>query len=76
MFDKKIITVVEIEGMKCENCAKHVTNAFQEIDSVKKVVVDLKKKTATITSTKKIEEDILKDKVEELGYRFLGVKGV
>ncbi len=76
MFDKKIITVVEIDGMKCENCAKHVTNALKEIDSVKKVAVDLEKKTATITSTKKMEETILKEKIEEQGYRFLGIKSV
>lgn len=76
MLGKKINTIVEVEGMRCENCAKHVTNALKEIKQVKDVKVNLEEKTVSITSSETIDESLIKEKIESQGYSFIGVKGV
>lgn len=40
----------EVTGMKCDGCAKTVTEKLSAVHGVEKVVVDLDKKQATITS--------------------------
>ena len=34
-------TVIKVEGMGCENCIRHVTEALQSLPGVKDVKVDL-----------------------------------
>lgn len=76
MFGKKYTTVVEIDGMKCANCAKHMRDAFMELEGVKKVEIDLEKRCATITSKSELSEESLKEKVNQAGYSFLSKKSV
>ncbi|MDR2864140.1 MAG: cation transporter [Spirochaetaceae bacterium] len=39
--------VLGVEGMSCEHCVKAVAHAISSLESVKKVKVDLKGKTAS-----------------------------
>lgn len=39
----------QVEGMKCEGCAKTVQETLAQVAGVTEVTVDLNKKTATIT---------------------------
>ena len=68
MFGKKIKYEVIIEGMKCENCAKHTKEALLSIKDISKVEVDLKNKKAIISSKKEIDNTMIKNTIEELGY--------
>lgn len=70
MIGKKII--VNIDGMSCSHCAKRVEDALKEIDNVKSVKVNLDKKNATITYKNDIDIDIVKDKIDELDFKFIG----
>lgn len=74
MFNKGIKREIKIEGMMCDNCAKHVKNAIESIDGVKKCSVSLKDKTAKIVSDKKINNDEIKSKVAEAGYEVTSIK--
>lgn len=67
---------IEIEGMMCENCVKHVTKALESIDGVKKAKVSLKKKNALINSSKEISNDLIKDKVADIGYTVVNIKNL
>ena len=40
--------IVNIEGMMCEHCAKHVEQALSAVENVEKVKVELKKKRAVV----------------------------
>lgn len=68
MFAKKIKKVVNVEGMHCDHCVKKVTEALESIEGVTKVKVNLSKKEAIITSTEEIDDQIIKSKIEELGF--------
>lgn len=68
MFSKKIKTIIYIEKMSCSHCASKVKTALEEIEDIKKVKVDLSQKKATLLSSQKIDNNILKEKIENLGY--------
>ncbi|MCA0385890.1 MAG: heavy-metal-associated domain-containing protein [Firmicutes bacterium] len=57
-----------ITGMTCGHCVKRVENALLEIDGVHSVVVSLQEKRATIEADDKIEDQLLKDAIEDVGY--------
>ena len=58
--------VISIEGMKCENCVKHVKDALNTLENVKNVKVNLAKKEAIINGG--VSDEILKDTVTKAGY--------
>lgn len=59
---------IYIEGMSCDHCVKHVTNALIEVDGVKDVKVDLKGKIAAVELAGTVDDSKLKEAVEEAGY--------
>lgn len=65
---------LSIEGMMCQNCVKHVTNALAEIKGVFDVSVNLEQKTATIQVDKSVSDDILKAAIAEAGYEVVEIK--
>ena len=66
---KKTLTV---EGMMCEHCVKHVTDALAAVPGVVKAEVKLGKKgkpgTAVVKFTEAVENEALTHAVEEAGY--------
>ncbi len=48
MFGKKETVVIQVEGMKCPHCQKHVETALKAVNGVKKVTVSLDDKTAEV----------------------------
>ena len=71
MFDKKIKKVITIEGMMCSHCQMKVEKSLLELNGVSKVKVNLKDKTATIYSTKIINNDDIKKVITKLDYKVL-----
>ena len=66
-MEKKEYTL-NVEGMMCEHCKKHVFDAISKIEGVENVIVDLTNKTATfITTEDKLEK--IKASIEEEGYK-------
>lgn len=79
--DKKKLTepkigekVLTIEGMHCENCEIRVENALNRLENVA-CKVSFKKKTAVISYSKDVSDDLLKETVERLGYQVTDIKG-
>lgn len=60
--------VLHIEGMKCENCEIRVSNALNRLDNVA-CTVSWKKKTAVVSYSAEISEELLKTTVKKLGYK-------
>lgn len=59
---------IYIEGMSCDHCVNHVTTALIEVDGVKDVKVDLQGKVAAVEMADNVDDQKLKDAVEEAGY--------
>ena len=60
--------ILYVEGMVCNNCVSHVTEALLEIDGVAGADVVLEPKTATVTLEKEIADEVLRAAVVEAGY--------
>jgi copper ion binding protein len=65
---------INIEGMSCMHCVKHVKEALGEIQGVSQVDVNLAEKTAVIEVEEKVGDDMLKAAVEEVGYDVTGIE--
>ncbi len=66
--EKKTVTLT-VEGMMCGHCAARVEAALLGVSGVKKVVIDLAAKTATVTSAPDTENAALREAVVAAGYR-------
>jgi copper ion binding protein len=61
-------TTLKIEGMSCDHCVKHVTEALQGIAGVKSAKVSLKDKNAVVDHADGVSLDSMKAAVTEAGY--------
>lgn len=66
--------IVHVEGMMCMHCAGHVQDALEKLEGVKKVVVSLEKKTATVTVKSPLDEETYRAAIEGAGYQFVGLE--
>lgn len=63
-------TVINIAGMSCRHCQAAVENTVKIIPGVSSVEVNLEKGNARVVyDEKKIELELIKDSIEEIGYR-------
>ena len=73
MFSKKLKKIIKIDGMSCSHCAKKVEDILLSIDGITKAKVNLKEKIATITLNNKIDNSIIKEKIDALDYKVLDI---
>ena len=66
--------VIGVEGMSCNNCAKHVKNALEELTGVKEAVVNLDMKNAEISYEGELHEEEISKAIVEAGYEFTGIE--
>ena len=66
--------IVNVDGMSCNNCAKHVKNALEELDGVNEVIVNLDNKNAEISYQGDIDENLIRDAINEAGYEYKGLQ--
>ncbi len=62
---KKTFTV---EGMSCGHCKAAVEKALKSVDGVENAVVDLQSKTAEVTLSNEVNDDVLKKAITVAGY--------
>ena len=63
-----------IEGMMCTHCTGRVEKALSAIDGVDKVEMSLEGKSATLTLSKEVDNQILTDAVTEAGYEVVSIQ--
>lgn len=61
-------TIIKVEGMVCNGCENRVQNALKTLEGVEKVVANHKNGIVTITSKYEVEENVMKEKIEDLGF--------
>jgi copper chaperone CopZ len=67
-------TTLQVAGMTCGNCAKHVTEELTAISGVHGVDVDLVAggtSTVTVTSESELDPQAVREAVDEAGYELL-----
>ena len=65
---------LDIEGMMCEHCVAHVTQALEGVRGVKNVHVSLDEKNATLDAGPLVSDKKLSKAVEEAGYKVVGIR--
>lgn len=60
--------VMKISGMHCEHCVMNVTKLLNQIDGVK-ADVSLSKGNAVVLYDREVEDSVLRNAVEKLGYQ-------
>ncbi|HNS35851.1 MAG TPA: heavy metal-associated domain-containing protein [Mesotoga sp.] len=65
---------LEIGGMSCNHCKMRVERALKSVEGVEDAVVDIDEGIAEIFTTKNIEENRLREIIEDAGYSFWGIR--
>ncbi len=71
IFGKKKKVLFKIEGMHCEKCVAKVNTAIKELGG--SAVIDLKLGRAEVTLPEKIDEMLVCEAVEKLGFKCTAV---
>ncbi|MBQ2938094.1 MAG: heavy-metal-associated domain-containing protein [Clostridia bacterium] len=60
--------IIKVEGMVCNGCENRVQNALKTIKGVENVVANHTNGTVTVVSSNEVEENTLKEKIEDIGF--------
>ena len=71
MIGKK---TMEISGMHCQHCALNVTKILNQISGVR-AEVNLSKGRVVVSYDREVEDTVLKDAVEKIGYKVTRISG-
>ena len=70
----EFIKEVNIEGMSCNHCKMSVEKAVGNIKGVTSVEVSLENKNAIVKSNVEIDEEKIKNAIEEEGFKVVDIK--
>lgn len=62
-------TTIKVEGMVCGGCENRVQNALKTIEGVENVVANHMTGTVTVTSKSEVKESVIKEKIEDIGFK-------
>ena len=62
-------TIIKVDGMVCTGCENRVQNALKTIEGVEEVVANHTNGTVKVTSKNEVEESIMKEKIEDIGFK-------
>lgn len=71
---KEMKKTMMIEGMMCGHCTGRVQKALEEIAGVESVVMSLENKSAELTLSGEVTDEVLKDAVTQAGYEVIEIK--
>lgn len=64
---------IKIEGMQCNHCKMSVEKALNSIENITKVEVDLEAKCASVEYIKEIDNQKIKNVIEEAGFTVISI---
>lgn len=65
---------IKVEGMKCEHCKANVISSLLSLREVESVDVILDKGIVVVMLVDDTPDELVTDKINELGYRVVGIK--
>ena len=69
-----MVKTMRIEGMMCMHCEARVKKTLEKIEGVAEAVVSHEAGTAVVTLTAPVENDVLKQAIEDQDYKVLGIE--
>lgn len=66
---KNMTKTIYVKGMQCEHCSNAVKKELLALEEVNNVEVDLKTGRVDLELSKDIDNEVLKKKIEEVGYK-------
>lgn len=69
MLFKKFELNLTVDGMHCMKCVARITEALKKIGSVKKVNIDLDKKSVKVISSSQLDQSTVENAIESLGFK-------
>lgn len=60
--------IIKVEGMVCNGCENRVKNALTTIEGVENVIANHNKGTVTVISKDEVSENVMKEKIEDIGF--------
>ena len=72
--EKQTEKIISIEGMMCQHCVKHATEALEKIDGVSDVKVSLEDKNAVIHVNQNVTDEQITNAIVEAGYEVTAIK--
>lgn len=60
--------IINIEGMNCSHCIEKIENALLALPQVDEVAVSLENKNAEVTFVSDVDNDLLKDLIDNAGH--------
>lgn len=70
---KTMEKTMQIEGMMCPHCEGRVREILEALDGVESAVTSHEKGTAVLTLSKTVDDALLKETVENAGYKVTGI---
>ncbi len=64
---------IRVNGMMCGHCEAHVKKALEAIDGIESAVASHDENKVSITTSKDVDEALIKAAVEDAGYEYAGV---
>jgi len=64
---------ITVNGMMCAHCEAHVKEALEAIDGIENAVASHEENLVTLTTSKEVEESLIKEAVTKAGYEYAGV---
>jgi copper chaperone CopZ len=71
MLFKKFELNLTVDGMHCMKCVARITEALKKIGSVKKVNIDLDKKSVKVISSSQLDQFTVENAIESLGFKVI-----
>ncbi len=65
---------MNIEGMTCNHCVMRVKKAIESVKGVSTADVALDSRKAVVTLTENVDDSILRNAVEKMGYAVSSIK--
>jgi len=66
---------IAVNGMMCAHCEAHVKKALEAIDGIEKAEASHDDNLVTITTTKEVDEALIKAAIADAGYEYSGIVG-
>lgn len=68
---KNMTKTIYVKGMQCEHCSNAIKKELLKLEEINNVEVELKTGKVELDLSKDIKDEILKEKIEELGYTMM-----
>lgn len=69
-----MIKTVKIEGMSCGHCTARVSAALMGLDGVENAEMSLENKTAVLSLSKDVSDDVIRETVDDTGFDVVGIE--